>query len=425
MLEKREHSKYVDQVLGDLGLVNPLLNNLKMSSDVHTEGEESLRVLFERQKVEKKLSQRSIQAELDIEYRALNGILDGTQKMVDLLAISRLADFLDIPVEKAIVLLLKNLKKNFTANKEAAGKQDFILKNFDLPKLKKCGFIENTHDFTHIEKVLVEYFGFESIYDFGKEFINVAYSSGKPTSKNDMIRNFWGESATRKLKKINNPYEYDRQGLIEYIPSIRWHSTDVRNGLFQVVRELYKYGVTTIYEPYLTTLYVRGATFPVNDKPCIVLTNYTDYYPSLWFSLMHEIFHVLFDWEEIRQNRPHLSGEIDRFDKKEVEADSFAREYLFSSDKMKVVSGQLNNETFVRRYANAFDVHPSIIYANYCWEKLNLGEDVFKYYQKYLGSAQEALVNLDPNAVPKIAHYEKLPVRLKSKQLKEKLFNGL
>lgn len=394
-------------------------------SDLFNSPKPDLREYFERRIDELGISSRTAQNELDIEYRALKGILDGTQKMVDVLALSRLADFLQIPVEKVFNMLLEKLEENFLHKIVDNDKQKFILKNFDLVKLKKCGFIDTLSDFSHIEDRIVEYFGLKNIYEYGKDFINVVYSSAKPKPENSLMRNFWGESATGKLSRINNPHEYDRAGLIEYIPSIRWYSTDVHNGLFQVIRELYKFGVTVIYEPYLTTIYVRGATLPVNDKPCIVLTNYTDYYPTLWFALIHEIHHVLFDWQEIRRNKPHFSGEIDRFDKKEVEADTFAREYLFSGEKMKVVSPQIGNETFVNRYARAFDVHPSLIYSLYCWENLDSNEDVYKKYGKHLIGAREALVAIDPDSINDILLKKKTPVKVKSRQLREGVFNGL
>lgn len=384
---------------------------------------------FEKTLVERDMSQRAALAELDIVYRTLIGILDASQKQVDLLVLQRFADFIKQPVEKVFLTLLEKVEQNFNSKIGDVDAKEFIIRNFDLRALKKYGYIDSVTDFVHIEERIKEYFGLKSIYDYGKEFINIAYSSGKRQSKDNFMKNWWGESATRKLKRINNPHEYDRDGLIEYIPSIRWHSTDPRKGLFQVVREIYRFGVTVIYEPYLTTVYVRGATLPVNDKPCIVLTNYTNYYPSLWFALMHELHHVLFDWEVIR-HKPHLSSEIDKFDKSEVEADEFAREYLFSKEKMKVVSPQIRNETFVNHYAKAFDVHPSIIYAFYCWDNADSGQDVFKRFSKHLLTANETLATLDPDATFSASKKapvptKPIPVKAKAKQLSAVLYNGL
>lgn len=409
MSDQDNNFNFADSVLGDLFGPQKI----------------DLREVYEKRIAELDMSQRAVQDELGIEYRPLIRILDGTQKMVDLFIISKLANFLQIPTDKVFVALLEKLEQNFKGTLADTNKQDFIKKNFDLAKLKKSGFIDNINDFNHIEARLVEYFGLKSIYDYGDDFINYTYSSGKPKPKNNLMRNFWGESAAKKLKWINNPYDYDRDGLLEYIPDIRWHSTDVRNGLYQVIRELYTHGVTVIYEAYLPTIYVRGATIPINNKPCIILTDYTDSYATFWFSLMHELSHVLFDWDEIRLNEPHFSGEIDRFDKQEVEADEFAREYLFSRDKMNVVSPQIGNKTFVEQYAKAFDIHPSIIYSFYCWDNIDSGEDVYKRYSKYLIKAKEALAAYDPELTFSESLPKRTPVTTKSKQLIKTAFNGL
>lgn len=384
-----------------------------------------LKQLFDKRINDLGLSLRAVQNEIGMEYRPLKKILEGKQKNVDLLAISRLANFMQIPVEKLVNMILEKIEQNFTGKFSDIEKQEFIIKHFDLYRLKKCGFIESISDFHHIEERVVDYFGLKSLYDYGKDLINVLYSSGKPKPENSLMRDFWGESATRKLKTINNHNQYDRAGLISYIPSIRWHSRDERYGLFQVVRELYKYGVTVIYEPYITTIYVRGATFPVNGKPCIVLTDYRNYYPTIWFALIHEIHHVLFDWEDIKANKPHFSSEIDRHDKREVEADNFAREYLFSKDKMKVVSPQIDNQTFVEQYAKAFDIHPSLIYSFYCWDNLDSEVDVFKKYKSKLLSAREALATIDPDSALDLPWKNRMPIESKSNELRKGIFNNL
>ena len=381
--------------------------------------------LFDKRIADLGLSLRAVQSEIGMEYRPLKKILEGQQKNVDLLAISRLANFMQIPVEKLFSMILEKVEQNFLGKLADIDKQEFIKKNFDLYKLKKSGFIDSISDIKHIEERILQYFGFKDIYEYGKDFINVLYSSGKPKPENSLMRDFWGESAIRKLKVINNPNNFDRESLIEYIPSIRWHSRNERFGLFQVVRELYKYGVTVIYEPYLTTIYVRGATFSVNGKPCIVLTDYRNYYPTMWFALIHELSHVLFDWTDIKDNKPHFSSEIDRYEKREVEADTFAREYLFSKDKMKVVGPQIDNQTFVEQYAKSFDVHPSLIYSFYCWDNLSSSEDVFKKYKGKLLSAREALETIDPDSTLDFPWKNRLPIERKSKELIKGIFNNL
>jgi HTH-type transcriptional regulator/antitoxin HigA len=399
---------------GEYGEVDRLLSGLFNQPSV------GLRELFEQRIAELGIPVISALNTLNIEHRALYAILDGTQKRIDLLALARLATFLRITRTEAVDLLFEKLQKNFEGELKNEYKREFILQNFDLPNLVKCGFIDNANDFVHIEERIVEHFGFDSIYDYKTESIEAAFSSGAPKPKTKLNREFWIAAAANSLKRINNYYEYDRSKLLAYIPSIRWNSLNVKRGLFQVIRELFQLGVTVIYQPYLPTLYVRGATFAINDKPCIVLTNYTPYYPSLWFALMHELHHVLYDWEEIRINKYQVSGELDLFTQKEVEADDFAREYLFSNAKLERIKPHINNPTVIAEFAKANNIHPSIIYIFYCWDAKETDKKVWGKFDQFLLNINETVKALAANP-----WQDRKPIREIAKQCKEEVFNGI
>ena len=172
------------------------------------------------------------------------------------------------------------------------------------------------------------------------------------------------------LDKTPNPNEYEREALIDYFPQIRWHSMDVENGLLLVAQALFKLGITLIIVPKFTSdIHVRAATLPYRDKPCIVLTKYTEFYGTLWFSLIHELFHVLYDWEEIQKDQYHITGESNSININEQEADKFARQYLFSDEKMAAIVPHINEFRFVKYFAEQNHIHPAIIYNFYCYDK--------------------------------------------------------
>jgi Zn-dependent peptidase ImmA (M78 family) len=145
---------------------------------------------------------------------------------------------------------------------------------------------------------------------------------------------------------------------------------NVEKGLAEVVRALNKMGITVTYLPRFKSMHVRGATFAVNQKPCIVLTDYRGNYPTLWFTLLHELHHVLFDWDEILVNSFHLSGDTNLYTESEVEteANQFARDYLFSDEKMKQLIPHINDRYFVEEFAKGNHVHWSIPYIFYAFD---------------------------------------------------------
>lgn len=327
----------------------------------------SLRALFELRIHELKISTNVALDILGLQIRTLNGILSGTQKTVDFTNLIKLANFLQLPKERVIVLYLEELEKNYPDESfSTPEKIDFIKKNFDLAALKKAGLIDSINDFEAIANKIVQYLGLSSIFDYVRPNGQVAFSAGVIEPANDLTRSFWITSANKIFTEINNPYKYDRQKLIEYFPEIRWHSTKVKTGLLNIIRNLYKMGITVIYHSSLLSIHLRGATFSVNNKPCIVITNYKGFYPTLWFALIHELYHVIFDWEEIRSNKYHLSDEDPEqlaVKAKEQDANNFAREYLFSREKTDEARSFIYSPLLVNQFAKENHVHPSFIYA--------------------------------------------------------------
>jgi HTH-type transcriptional regulator / antitoxin HigA len=325
----------------------------------------SLKALFEKQLQELDISSTTALEILGISYRTLNGILEGTQKSVDYTNLNKLSVFLKLPKEQLIKLYLDSLEKNYPLTSVSSEKINFIKENFDLAALKKSGLINSITDFEQIEQRILLRLGLRTIFEYRKPPIDVAFSSSSFNPKNHLTRSFWIHAATTCFEEISNTNEYSREELIRQFPQIRWYSTNIEKGLLQVIKILYKLGVTVIYQPPLQGLKLRGATFAVNDKPCIVLTNYYGFYPTLWFALIHELYHVLFDFEEIKENRYHLTDDSnDQLSVLEREklADDFAREYLFSREKLNAIRKYINDPSYVKTYALDNHVHPSIVY---------------------------------------------------------------
>lgn len=317
---------------------------------------------------------------LEMQSRTLAGILNGTQQMVNILALKKIAVFLHLEEVEVISLYLQAVESHHQEDLELFKKKSFIYSNFDLVGLKKVGFIDNLLDYDHIENRIIEHFGFKSVYEYGKINVSATFSSINRKSKDAFNKFFWVESCYYQFKKINNPNTYVREELLKYIPKIRWHSTLVEKGLFQVIRVLYTLGVTVIFKPYLPSLLIRGATMSTNGKPCIAITNFTKYYPTAWFTLMHELYHVLFHLEMIPENKAHISSEKATDSQEETEADDFAKQYLFSDEKMKFIRTSIGDAFAVKSYAKLNQVHHSIIYAFFCYENSDYDRKVWSRY---------------------------------------------
>ena len=368
--------------------IDDLLNN--------TLRNESLRDVFQTKLNELKLTQTGIQEILDMPYRTLNGILDGTQKLVDVLNLVKIADFLQMPKEQVFKLYMDAVQSVHPPSSFSAKKIKFIKENFDLAVLKKAGLINSLTDYEHIENRITQRLGFKTIYEYKKPNIDIAFSSGLFKPKNLLTRLFWIRSAICTFEEIDNPNEYEKQALVKLFPQLLWHSMNVERGLLEVVKLLYKIGITVIYQPNLQGLQLRGATMSINQKPCVVLGNYQGFYSTLWFCLIHELYHVLMDWDDIKNDSYHLSDDDNEeltVREREEEADTFARNYLFSKEKMTIVKQHFSNFAYIKDVAIENHVHPSIVYAFHAFDTND--SKAWSRARKYSPPIEEALKNLD------------------------------
>ncbi len=327
--------------------------------------------LFEKRIDELGISPTNALDVLDIEYRALQGILYGTSKRVDMMNFIKLASFLKITKEAVIELYFNELEENGDDIAYPKDRVEFLNANFDLAALYRAGFIESITEYPKIEEKIKLYFGLNSIFEYKLPVQHVAFSAGSKQPKNFFTRAFWINAAISAFTEINNPYPYNLERLMAYFPEIRQQCVNVEDGLINVINNLFELGVTVFYQSSLPSLYLKGATLEVNHKPCIIITDYKGFYTTFWHTLCHELSHVLFDFEEIRRSRYHISEESSEdmsVSEKEYQADTFARQYLFSSDKLKQAKPHINNRKFIKEFAGKNHVHPCFIYTYYAFE---------------------------------------------------------
>jgi len=239
--------------------------------------------------------------------------------------------------------------------------------------------------------------GLNIITDFEIGSPEAAFCSTSRIPKSLNSRKYFIAKANAVFKAVKNYHDYNRDSLVNYFQNIRWHSMDVDNGLFKVISTLYSLGVTVIFLPKMPKLAMRGATFAVNNKPCIVLTDYRGSYPTLWFALIHELFHVLFDWEEILMNKYHLSDEeSDLFivQQKEAQANGFAREFMISKTQRQIVADRISDMLYVKEFAIQNHIHPSIVYAHYAYEHSDDVNNYWIQFKDYLPSIKILLNKL-------------------------------
>jgi len=346
----------------------------------------SIKDLYTERKNNLKLSDRQIQKILGMDKNTLNPIINGEAKQINFINIVKLAHFLGVSVNDLVKIYVPELDSKQIGEIQRAREAGYIVENFDISTLTKIKFLKSGLSSKELSDKIKKFFGLEVLYDYSDDKLLPVFSRTKRNS-NDLMRNFWVRSALAQFKEISNPYPYNRKGLTDLIPKIRPYTRDTKNGLVKVLKALYSVGVTVIFQPSIEKLQVRGATMVFNKKPCIVLSDLQNNYPTLWFALLHELHHVLFDLEEIEKRTYHISsGEGDLFLMNEEKADDFAQNYLLNESRLKFASGYISSNYNIEKLSKEWGIHSSVIYAMYCYRTKE-----WAFYNKYIPKMDEAL----------------------------------
>ena len=364
-------------------------------NSIFSDSEYNIKDVFEQKLVEYNLSRTKALKLLNIDKDVFDEILNGTAKQPNLIHIVKISEFLGIEVNSFINVVLKNQSLENISAIDTARKATFIVKNFDVKALTKLGFFHSNFSTEELVDKVLDYFGYSSINEFEEQLNEPLYSRVKK-NHSDKMKDFWIRSAYQTFRIINNPNVYNRERLKDLIVKIKPYSQDVNNGLLTVCKALYNVGVTVVFQNYLTTTQVRGATFIIDDKPCVVITDFNKIYPTLWFTLLHELNHVLFDFDTIKKSSYHLSDDNDLF-LIEDQANTFARNFFLSEEKFHYIKKYISNPYLVSKFANEIEVHQSLIYSFFTWYQKELyGKNYHAAFKQFYPDYSNVIVKLNP-----------------------------
>jgi Zn-dependent peptidase ImmA (M78 family) len=349
-----------------------------------------------------------------IQRKSLDAILKKSSKQTDIVNLLKLGEFLELSLEDLLVLHFKDRPSDEIKDLQNSMDITYINKNFDLKTLASLDFIKIDDSVEDLTVRICNFFELNSIYDYEKE-LNVALYSRTRRSFSDKMKDFWIKSSYRYFELINNPNDYSRESLIDLIPKIKPYTQNVEKGLLTIFQALFNIGVTVVFQPSLPKTQIRGATFYINDKPCVVITDFNKNYATIWFALIHELNHVLFDLETIENTKFHLSGEPDLFLLQEDKANEFASEYLLSSEKMRYIEKLINNPLVVNRFAKECQIHPCIIYSQYQWRQSELGNNYWGYFKEHFPDVNLATKNLN------VSNWDSESLRIAAEKIRELL----
>ena len=131
-------------------------------------------------------------------------------------------------------------------------------------------------------------------------------------------------------------------------------------------------GIILVIEPQIAGMRVDGAAFLINEHPVIGLTLRLDAVDNFWFTLMHEMGHVV-----LHYRTGLASGFFDDFehleiDEMEEEANRFAQNMLIPDAVWNKSSARIAKTTEpVKQLAKQLGIAPAIIFGRLRMERQN------------------------------------------------------
>lgn len=188
----------------------------------------------------------------------------------------------------------------------------------------------------------------------------------------DWVLLSWKAQVTRRAERIIDAERLNYRPLdLSWLKQLTMLSQS-KNGPLEAQQLLKKHGIVLIVERNITGMEVDGAAFLVDSIPVIGLTLRRDAVDNFWFTLLHEVAHVVLHYRTglasgFFDDVEHV--EVDEF---EEEANKFASNLLIPEEIWSKSPARIaKNSQPIENLAKQLNIAPAIIYGRIRFERKN------------------------------------------------------
>ncbi len=229
-----------------------------------------------------------------------------------------------------------------------------IAKQFPYTQMSEYGWIPKTRIAKEKVIYLRKYFGVVELSLLGHEqLMKIACRRMASTGKSYLALMAWAQEAKIKARGISTA-PINIKKLTSEIPELRKMTVLKPNEFCPQIKErLAGCGIALVFLPHLKGSYLQGATFPDGNKIVVGLTARRKDADIFWFSLFHELAHVVLG---------HIGQTNGTSEEDEKAADQWSRETLISSDDFE--GFKMENDYSLKsvvRFAQEQGIAPGIV----------------------------------------------------------------
>jgi len=249
--------------------------------------------------------------------------------------------------------------------------QKEIVSMIDYSFFTKIGILTPTSNVLEKIQNLCSYFKVSNLATLKEPDLLANFRTGIKTveEKNIINANAWLQTAVN-IGRDMTCGDFNEQKLKEYIPEFRSMTLQSPTDFYPRMVEMFKdCGICFVLLPQLKNCGINGAVKWINKQKVILAINDRMHYADVfWFSLFHEIKHVL----QKKITKTIVSGtcvtDIDAA--LEEEANSFSRNILIPADKLNkyIQTNRITGPSIIA-FAKSIDIHPGIVVGRLINEK--------------------------------------------------------
>ena len=188
----------------------------------------------------------------------------------------------------------------------------------------------------------------------------------------DVLLHAWRARVAARAREI-----LDKES-VEFDPiDVNWLPSLVRlsiheDGPKRAREMLREHGILLIPESQIPGLKIDGAAFLERNTPVIGMTIRKDTIDNFWFTLLHEIGHVILHYRTGLSTGFFDQIETVTSDEEEAEADSFAENILIPEETWRRSKARLaNSAKVIEAFARDIGIHPAIVFGRIRKERNN------------------------------------------------------
>lgn len=320
----------------------------------------------------KEMTQEELSKRINCSHKHVNQIVNGKAAISSEIA-NRLGYALGIPASFWINLEAKYQDtKARLADQEQMAKETRLVENFRYNEASRRGWVKTTR--SRIEKVaeLRRFLGVSSLSRIDNIYA-VSFRVSNCRSFSPEALTMWlrqGEIASREIRTA----DYDEKMLREKLRDLRQLSLSSDSSSIEAAKRiLAECGIALIIVEHLTGSNAVGAAMKVRSDKYVVEMSFRGKYADIfWFSLFHEIGHILH--KHVKDNWSidfDIQTKCLNLDQaQEDEANAFARQVLIDDERYREFTKSNDfSEQNVRRFAEAIEIHPGVVVGRLCSDK--------------------------------------------------------